>query len=152
MIDKETSSATGRRKDADGYKLNECGKVKLSFLNTEKDITTALHQVSDSMTEVSGIFFTILRPIDTTCHSSVKILKWTAMLNRLQGFRNKEFYLLKIPSRCCDSDRPYNHVKTDVLHQNKLDVAVTSCFVKIIDPPTSSSSPKYHCLGAKHIL
>jgi hypothetical protein len=24
--------------------------------------------------------------------------------------------------------------------------------VKIIDPPTSSSSPKYHCLGAKHIL
>jgi hypothetical protein len=36
-------------------------KVKLAFLNTEKDITTALQQVSDSMTDVSGIFFTSLK-------------------------------------------------------------------------------------------
>lgn len=74
-------------------------KVKLSFLNKEKDITAALQQVSDSMTNVSGIFFTSLKPRDTSCHSSVKILQWTAMLKRLQEF-------LKIPSQCCDSERP----------------------------------------------
>lgn len=128
-------------------------KVKLSFLNTEKDITNALQQVSDSMTNVSGIFFTSLKPRDTSCHSWVKILQRTAMLKRLQEFRKREFYLLKIPFQCCDSDRPYNHVKTDgVLHQNKWDVVTSSCFVKIIDPPTSSSPPKYHCFSTKHIF
>jgi hypothetical protein len=128
-------------------------KVKLSFLNTEKDITTALQQVSDSMTNVSGTFFTSIKLIDTSCHSTVKIFKWTAMLKGLQEFRKREFYLLETPSQCCDSDRPYNHVKTDiVLHQNKLDVAARSRFVKIIDAPTSSSSPKYHCFRTKHIF
>jgi hypothetical protein len=31
MIHNETSSAAGRRKDAGGYKLNECGKSKTLF-------------------------------------------------------------------------------------------------------------------------
>lgn len=75
------------------------------------------------------------------------------MLKRLQEFRKRVFYLLKISSQCCDNDRHYNHVKTDgILHQNKLDVAARSCFVKIIDPPTSSSPPKYHYFSTKHIF
>jgi len=148
MVHNGTSSANGRRKAADGYNLNECvEKVKHTSLNTEKDITTALQQVSDSMTKVSGTFLTSLKPIDTSCHSSVKISKWSVMLKRLEEFRKREFYLLKISSQCWDSDRPFSHVKTDVvLHQNKLDVAAHSCFVKIIDPPTSS------CLSTKHIF
>lgn len=75
------------------------------------------------------------------------------MLKRIQEFRKREFYLLKIPSQCCDSDRPSSHVKTDVvLYQNKLDVVARTCFVKIIDPHTSSSPPKYHCFSTKQIF
>jgi hypothetical protein len=75
MIQNETSSATGRGKDADGYKLNGCGRVKPSFLNTEKNITNVLQQVSDLMTNTSGTFFTSFKSIHTSCKSSVKILK-----------------------------------------------------------------------------
>jgi hypothetical protein len=62
MIHNETSSAAEGGKDADGCTLNECGKGKPSFLNTEKHITTVLQQVSDSMTKVSGTLLRVLSP------------------------------------------------------------------------------------------
>ena len=153
MIHKEISSATGRRRDADGYKLNECGKVKALFpLYGEIHYNCAPASVWFNLWNICKTFFTSLKSIDTSCKSSVKIFKRTAMLKRLQKFRNKEFYLLKILSQRCNSDRPYNHVNTDVVsHQNKLDVVARSYFVKLIDPPTSSSPPKYHCLRKAHI-